>query len=553
MTDAAVTMRSLVLDRAGDPGVGLRTDQGTWTWSEVVDAARVRAAWMDSVEPRGERDRAHVGVLMDNVPEFAFLLAAAGLADAVLVGLNPTRTGQALARDVDYTACDVVLTEPGAAGALGAGLDVPVLDVTTDAWRDALSPHADAALPGRDVDPTDPYVFILTSGTTSAPKAVVCSTGKIGSQGSVIPHIVELTADDTTYAAMPLFHSNAIIAGWTPTLTVGATLALPRRFSASRFLDDVRAHGASYANYVGTPLSYVLAQPERDDDADNPLRVLFGNEAAPHDIARFAERFGCRIVDAYGSTEGGIAIVRTEQTPTGALGVPVGDVAVLDTDGEPCALAELDDDGRLTNPDEAIGELVRMDGAGAFEGYWDHPEANADRVRDGRYHSGDLGYRDAEGFLWFAGRTDDWIRVGGENFAAAPVQRALADHPDVTEAVVVGVPDATAGDQVLAVLVADRLDVDALPGWIDDRDDLPARWRPRYLRVVDDVPRTGTGKTRRRDVRDLAWAPADTLVRDGDRFRPLTDEDRAALRRAFAEAGRDHLLPAADPDAEATS
>ena len=266
-------------------------------------------------------------------------------------------------------------------------------------------------------------------------------------------------------------------------------------------------------------------------------------------MVAFGERFDCRVIDAYGSTEGGISVVRTHETPAGALGVPVGDVRVLDpATGQECAPADIGPDGRLRNADEAVGELVNRDGRGAFEGYWDDPDAEAARLRDGRYHSGDLGYRDADGFLWFAGRTDDWLRVGGENFAAAPVQRILGRHPQVREAVVLGVPDPTAGDQVLAVLVdAGGLDPTALGTWLADQPDLSRTWWPRFVRVVDDLPRTGTGKVARRDLRATGWRATDTWVREGDGYRPHTPTDDARLREAFAAAGRSHLDPGGQP------
>lgn len=551
MTDGP-TIRGLLLARAADDAPGLRMDDAAWSWREVVDASGVRAGWMDALTPRARgRRRPHVGVLMANDPEYVFLLGAAALSDAVLVGLNPTRRGAELARDVTHTGCDVVVTDPEHAPLLhGLDLgDTPVLDATSEDWAQALAAHTDAPLPDGPGDPAAPFVLVLTSGTTSAPKAVVCSAGKIGYQGSVVPLLVELTADDVTYLAMPLFHSNAIIAGWAPTVAVGATLALAPRFSASGFLDDVRRYGATYANYVGTPLSYVLAQPPRPDDRDLPLRVVFGNEGAPADVTAFGERFGCRVIDAYGSTEGGISIVRTPETPAGALGLPVGDVRVLDPgSGRECAVAELDADGRLVNPDEAVGELVNCDGRGAFEGYWDNPDAEQERLRDGLYHSGDLGYRDADGFLWFAGRTDDWLRVGGENVAVAPIQRILGRHPDVREAAVIGVPDPTAGDQVLAVLVdAGGLDPRGLPAWYVQQPDLSPTWWPRFVRVVDAMPRTGTAKVARRRLRADAWSGEGTWVRDDDTYRPWTDDDGVRLARAFEAAGRAHLRPGGSP------
>ena len=123
-----------------------------------------------------------------------------------------------------------------------------------------------------------------------------------------------LGADDICYVSMPLFHSNAVLVGWAVSLACQGSMVLRRKFSASQFLPDVRRYGATYANYVGKPLSYVLATPERPDDGDNPLRAVYGNEGAPADVDRFAHRFDTLVVDGFGSTEGGVAIGRT-RTP----------------------------------------------------------------------------------------------------------------------------------------------------------------------------------------------------------------------------------------------
>jgi fatty-acyl-CoA synthase len=350
---------------------------------------------------------------------------------------------------------------------------------------------------------------------------------------------VGLTAEDVTYASMPLFHSNAIITAWAPSLTMGATIALKRKFSASGFLPDVRAVGATYANYVGTPLSYVLAQPALPDDADNPLVRVFGNEGAPADLERFATRFGCEVMDGFGSTEGGISITRTPETPVGSLGVGVGDVRVLDAACNECAVAEFDASGRLANVEQAVGELVNCDGPFAFEGYWDAPEDDAQRTRNGWYWSGDLGYRDADGFLYFAGRSLDRLRVSGENFPAAPVARLLTSHPCVVEAVVYAVPDATAGDQLMATVVpAPGFDPVGFAAWVAAHPDASTTWVPRYLRVATDLPRTATGKLIVRRLAQQRWDGEDVWVREGAVMRPMTADDRAALAKAFAASGR---------------
>src|SRR5439155_3233796 len=141
--------------------------------------------------------------------------------------------------------------------------------------------------------------------------------------------------------------------------------------------------------------------------------------------------------------------------PKGSLGLPIPPIRamILDPDtAEECPTAEFDEHGRLLNADTAIGEIVNPDGGGGFEGYYNNPEADAERMRDGVYWTGDLGYRDERGFFYFAGRSGDWLRVDGENFAATPVELVLARHPDVVVAAVYAVPSVDVGDEVMVAL-----------------------------------------------------------------------------------------------------
>ena len=235
---------------------------------------------------------------------------------------------------------------------------------------------------------------------------------------------------------MPLFHSNAAVAGFTNIVAAGAVAVLRRRFSASGWLADVRKYGVTFFNYVGKPLTYILATPEQPDDADNPLNFAFGNEAAPLDIDRFAQRFGCIVVDGYGSTEGGVEHEQVDRHAAGRARQAGrrerrrAHPRSRDERGVP-ARAKFDETGRFVNAEEAIGEMVNVKGSGGFEGYYNNDEANAERMRGGMYWTGDLGYRDDDGFFYFAGRNSDWLRVDGENFAAAPVENVLARHPSV--------------------------------------------------------------------------------------------------------------------------
>ena len=208
---------------------------------------------------------------------------------------------------------------------------------------------------------------------------------------------------------------------------------------------------------------------------------------------------------------------RAPGTPRQAMGKPPPgtDVVIVDpTTRAQCPPARFDDRGKLQNASEAIGEIVSRDGVSRFEGYYANDEADAERTRDGWFWSGDLGYRDEDGFFYFAGRTADWLRVDGENFAAAPVERILARFPGVVTAVVLPIPDPRTGDQAMAALELadpDAFDPAAFGDFLDHQSDLGTKWAPRFVRVTDAIPLTGTGKVDKRPLRDQYWRTADPV------------------------------------------
>jgi fatty-acyl-CoA synthase len=507
-----VTVREVLLARAHDRRAALLVEDDTWTWREYVEESSRRAhALADLLD---DQRPPHVGVLMDNTSEMVFALGAAGLGGLVLVGLNTTRRGESLLADIRKADCQVVLADPRLLPLLD-GLDlagVQVLISDSDAWTSRV---AAAPTSPPEASPADDSLFMLifTSGTSGDPKAVRVTHEKITVPGAYLTERLELTEDDVFYLSMPLFHSNAVMAGWAPAVHCGATMALCEKFSASRLLEDVRRYGATYLNYVGKPLSYVMATPELADDHDNPLRLAFGNEAGDRDIAEFARRFDCTVVDGFGSTENAVVISRVPGTPPGALGVPLEGVLVLDpVTGRECPPAEFDEDGRVTNLDEATGELVNTTGTGQFAGYYNDDAATAERMRDGMYWSGDLAYRDADGFVFYAGRTADWLRVDGENLAAAPIERILVRHPAISEAAVYAVPDKSSGDRLVAALVlSGDLDPLAWEAFLGRQPDLgPKQW-PRHVRILGSLPRTATNKVLKRELRTMPLDDGGTL------------------------------------------
>jgi len=466
---------------------GVYEDDSFVSWHDhLLAGARVAAALKGRLDPARPP---HVGVMLGNTTFFSSVLVAVGLSGLVTVGLNPTRRGDAFARDVARADCQLVLTDDVAALGEAVPDGVVVLDVESAGWAAELASHAGTPVTFADTGSDDLYMLIFTSGTSGDPKAVRVTHDKVAFPGTMLAERFGLGRDDTFYLAMPLFHSNAIMAGWAVAVAATGSIALRRKFSASQFIPDVRRFNATYANYVGKPLSYVLATPPRDDDADNPLRFMYGNEGAPRDLPRFAKRFGTYVVDGFGSTEGGVAIARTPDTPDGSLGPLTDEIAVVDVEtGAPC-------------PPGKVGELVNPRGRGWFRGYYGDEAAEAERMRGGVYHSGDLAYVDDAGYVYFAGRLGDWMRVDGENLGTAPIERILLRHSDVVEAAVYPIPDPAVGDRVMAALVlTDGADFDAkaFAAFLAGQPDLgPKQW-PSFVRIGTALPRTETFKVLKR-------------------------------------------------------
>jgi fatty-acyl-CoA synthase len=560
--NAAALLRSNAADPDRAPRPAVRFEEQRWTHAEfVAESCRFANLFRAHLDP----DRPpHVAVLLDNTPDYLFALGGAALAGATVVGLNHTRRGEHLLRDATHTHCGLVLTEPRHVELLDPIADQLPSIVTSRRFpnRDdpdrILGQDLDAALgevgdddPGLDPDPDTRWALIFTSGTSDAPKAVICTQRRFLVTGSRMGIIMDLGADDVGYVCMPLFHSNALMVGWAPSIVSGASVGLARRFSASGWLPDVRHYGSTYFNYTGKPLAYILSTPEQPDDADNPMRVAFGNEGSPEIIDRFAARFGVDVIDAYGATEGGVAVNRDVEERAGALGQVGENVQVVDEDGQPLTRARFDPDGRLVNADECVGEIVNTAGSGPFEGYYNNDAANERTLRNGWYWTGDLGYLDDDRYLYFAGRTADWLRVDGENFPAQPIEHSIAAYPGVVLAAVYGVPDDQAGDQVMAGLVlADgaAFRPDDFASWLDDQAAVGPKWRPRYLRLLSDPPTTGTNKIVKRALVHQKWR-ADrvggdvvyTRGRGESTYRSFEPADEAALHDSFVRHGRDRF------------
>lgn len=533
----------------------------------ATESARLAALLLDRRDPSRPF---HLGILLENVPEYLIAFGACALAGATAVGINPVQRGASLLRDIEHTDCQFLLTAPGyqellrpiwgglnlsrertwvtRAHALG---DIAPGEALGEDFSEALAAVSGVSLGGPSIDPDAPYILVFTSGTTGAPKGVQISQSRMLSTGEKIGTLMEVDRDACGYLAMPLFHANSQQCGFMPALLHGASLGLVRRFSRSSWLPDVRRYGVTYFNYTGKPLSFILTTRRGVDDHENPLRVAYGNEGSSRILDEFSERFGCRIIDGFGATEGGFGFARSPADPPNSVGRPPPEVHILSEDGLRKPRGLLDAQGRVQNPDEAIGEIVNTAGLGKFEGYYRNPEATAQRSRGGMYWSGDFGFQDEDGFLYFTGRDISWIRVDGENFLARPIEDALQRHPDVYLCAVYAVPDSDAGDRVMTTLVLAEdatFDGQEFANFLRVQEDFSPKWWPTFVRIATRIPQTATHKILKRELREQGFSPSRVTdpifrkIRGESHYRQFDARAYRDLSALFASTGRAHLL-----------
>lgn len=536
----------------------------------------------------------HVAMLLENHLELLSLYGGCAYAGLTLFGVNTGLRGDVLAGVLDHARARVLVVDEkffpeverlrprlrhlGEENILvlrTQGGDIPpARDYLACLEREVGPRERELAPPEVNVTPDTHLMVIYTSGTTGLPKGILNNHMKLCAVGFGVSLNLGLTSDDVGYGCMPLFHSNSMFVGFMPAFWVGGSMGLRERFSASQFLDDIFAYGSTFWNYVGEPVHYVLAAIEKRFGGDeeriarevthnprNKLRYAVGNGAAPPDIDRFMRWLGLEdMFELYGSTEAAISTFRRKGDPRGCVGeITDPAVKILAPDGSECEPAELGPDGKLLNYDRAVGEICRVaPDTALFQGYYDNPQANQEKYRDGVYHSGDLGHIlvvQGRRYLYFDGRTDDWIRKDGENFSAAQVGRLLSEHPDVQLAVAYGVPCAVSDELVMAALKlrdGAQFDPQAFFDWCEyqvTHGSMDRKWFPDFVRLVDDFEYTQTQKVVVRHYKkvhfDLYRIPEARIYwrRRGDTtFHPFTREEYEELRREFAAREKLELL-----------
>jgi fatty-acyl-CoA synthase len=566
-----------------------------WTYRQYRDQSVRMAHFLLRRLGRIDDERpGHVAMLLENHLELLALYGGCAYAGLTLFGINTGLRGEVLAGVINQSRARVLVVDEKlypeierVAAELRTVAAENILILPTQRGDVSRAVDLRACLESevgpesKSLDAPDAVVtmetnlmVIYTSGTTGLPKGINNNNMKLCFIGAAVSDGLDIGRDDVGYACMPLFHSNAIFVGFMPAFWAGGSMALRERFSASQFVPDVLRYGVTMWNYVGEPVHYVLAAIESkyggDEErilrevAQNPrnrMRFAVGNGAAPPDIDRFSRWLGLEdMYELYGSTEAAISTFRRKGDPRGCVGqITDPAVQILDENGNECPPAELGPAGELRNYEKCVGEICRVAAdAALFQGYFDNPQASSQKYRDGVYHSGDLGHvlvRDGARFLYFDGRTDDWIRKDGENFSAGQVGRMLSEHPDVSLAVAYGVPCSVSDELVMTAMKlreGARFDSEGFFAWCTQQVEggsMDKKWFPDFVRLVDDFEYTETQKVLVRnlkkchfDRRRLATEPIYWRRRGDEQFVPFTDADFASLREEFARAERAELL-----------
>ena len=488
-------------------GAGIRDDE-TRTYGELFENGhRFAGALIDKGMAQGDR----FATLIRNHPEFIECMVGASVSGCVVVPIDPRTRGDKLkftlnnsesrglvcgfyclpqvleiAADVPSLRWVLVLEDEEDAGSVTLG-DMPIAESFRSVY-DRSSSVVDVRL----TSPDDPLQIIYTSGTTGDPKGVVFGNIRFG--GAMMGgQMFGWTSEDRPYTGLSLTHGNAQLLTFAPALGMNLPVVISRKFTKSRLWDITRKYNCTIFNLLGGMATAVYSEPERENDGDNPVRMVL-SAGMPQAIWRnFEKRFNLQVFEMYGAIEGGMALNPPGTGPVGSFGraPPNLEIQIVDETGKPCAPGEM-------------GELISrpLDGSAPKVEYFRNETASAAKTAGGWLHSGDICHADEDGWLYFDFRKGGGIRHNGDFINPGFVEKVLAEDPQVTDVFVYGVPAASGApgerDVVAAVVAvnADTFDPEGVFGRC--AAELEANFVPSYLQVVAEIPKTASEKPQER-------------------------------------------------------
>lgn len=497
------------------------------TYQQLWENGQRLAAWLQS---QGMQKGDSFALVMANHPEFVDLMVASSILGTIFVPVDPRTQGDKLKYMLDFAECK---------GAVVADYALANVDAVwaqrDDCWILPMGTEVDGSLESvlagelpatpllvSSQDPDEPMQMLYTSGTTGDPKAILAPHNRMAT-AEVIADVLDLREDDRPYTGLSLTHANAQLITLGVSLTMGLRAVISRRFTKSRLWDIARHYNCTWFNLLGGMTTALYAEPQRDNDRENPVRIILSAGMPAEIWEDFARRFDVKIYEFYGAAEGGLTFNPAGVGPIGSCGRAP---AIL-------KLKILDDNDRECSPGE-MGEVCfqNSDGSAPVVRYFKNPEASAKKTRSGWLRMGDVGHMDEEGWLYFHYRKGGGIRRNGDFVNAAFVEKVLSEINSVDDVFVYGVPIKNGApgekDVVAAIVPTDRSRFNADKIFDQCRKHLERNFVPRYLHLLAEIPKTASEKPQERFLLEAFDPAADFIIED----KPTRADERSSMKPA---------------------
>jgi len=471
-------------------------DKRQFTYKEF-EAAVMRTARM--LDARGVRKGDVVSLLLPNSVEYVIAYFACWQLGALAGPINSLLKSQEIAYVISNSEARALLVHSEFLPVIETICDelntlqaIVIYDNEADATRKEIP----GANPTAEIDAEHEAIIIYTSGTTGKPKGCLLTHGNVIANARQISSWLDFTAQDRLLTIMPLFHMNAVSVTTMSALYAGGSTVVSQKFSASRFWQIISDYQITSFGSVATMLSMLLSTyadgVPKGLKTDQLRFAMCGSAPVPAEVLRrFEEKFNCLVIEGYGLSE---STCRSTFNPPdqrrrpGSCGVPIGN-----------EMRVVDEEGRDV-PDGGLGEIV-LRGENILKGYYKNDTANTTAFRNGWFHTGDIGYRDADGFLYIVDRKSDMIIRGGENIYPREIDEVLYQHRDIAAAAAVGVKDELYGEEVAAVVVLKPGANTTAQEVIDYCKARLADFKcPKTVHFVEDIPKGPTGKLLKREL-----------------------------------------------------
>ncbi len=484
------------------------------TYADLFVNGNRIAAWLRA---RGMQPGDRFAIALRNHAEFVDAMVAASITGTVFVPIDPRTRADKLAFMVNNSGSrGIMCSRYNLAEICRAEPDCPGLEwlLTLDEGEAGDAPRSRLfvqrvaevlAAPAVAVDPfpstlQHPLQVIYTSGTTGDPKGIVANNQRFGGTG-MVGALFGYRPDERPYTGLSFTHSNAQTTALCPALWSGLRAVFSRKFTKSRLWEVCRHYGCTTFSLLGGMATAIYAEPERPDDADNPVRLIISGGMPAAIWEAFEKRFGVQILEIYGANDGGgLALKPPGVGPIGSCGKPLPnwEMRILDDDGNEC-------------PPGVSGEICCRPAQGSPASveieYLGNPEASRKKVRDGWNRSGDVGHRDADGWMYFDYRKGGGIRHNGDFITPGFVEKVIAEHPSVDDVYVYGVPARSGSpgekDVVAAIVARERASFDPQAVFAHCRAGLEPNFVPCYLQLLDEIPKTASEKPQERFLIEL--------------------------------------------------